>query len=169
MTIKTLFPPDRSRLGDSLAIFLAGTIDMGSSVDWQAEFTKGLELTGFDLTVLNPRRPEWDSSWSQDINNEAFRGQVEWELDHIDRADFVVMNFLPGSRSPITLMELGYIAGKSDNWTETLVCCPPGFWRRGNVQIMCARHKIPLFDNMLSLHVALSERLEERHEGGGEI
>lgn len=137
MPITTIFPPDRPRLGSSLSIFLAGTIDMGNSVDWQTEFTKGLELTGYDLTVLNPRRPEWDSSWAQDINNESFRGQVEWELDHIDEADFVVMNFLPDSQSPITLMELGYIAGKEDSWTEALVCCPPGFWRRGNVQIIC--------------------------------
>lgn len=169
MTITTIFPPDRPRLSSSLSIFLAGTIDMGNSVDWQTEFTKGLELTGYDLTVLNPRRPEWDSSWAQDISNESFRGQVEWELDHIDEADFVVMNFLPDSQSPITLMELGYIAGKNDSWTEALVCCPPGFWRRGNVQVICARHQIAIFDDMLSLHVALAKRIEEHHEGVGEI
>lgn len=169
MPITTIFPPDRPRLSSNLSIFLAGTIDMGNSVDWQTEFTKGLELSGYDLTVLNPRRPEWDSSWAQDISNESFRGQVEWELDYIDEADFVVMNFLPDSQSPITLMELGYIAGKNDSWTEALVCCPPGFWRRGNVQIICARHKIALFDDMLSLHVALAERIEEHYEGASEI
>jgi hypothetical protein len=27
---------------------------------------------------------------------------------------------------------------------KLLVCCPEGFWRKGNVEIVCARYGVPL-------------------------
>jgi hypothetical protein len=26
---------------------------------------------------------------------------------------------------------------------KLLVCCPEGYWRRGNVEVVCARYQIP--------------------------
>ena len=28
------------------------------------------------------------------------------------------------------------------------VCCPEGFWRRGNVEVVCRRYHVPLFSSL---------------------
>lgn len=160
MVVEVFTPPTPAYHSRNPTIFLAGTIDNGQSEDWQIGFAKKLEtMTADDVTIYNPRRAAWDATLVQDISNKTFREQVEWELEHIDDANFVVMNFLPGSLSPITLMELGYLAG-GDSPCRTLVCCPEGFWRRGNVQVMCARHMIDLYDDMDTLMVDLVDQIE---------
>ena len=120
------------------AVFLAGSIDMGAATDWQAALTAA--LTGLDVVVLNPRRDEWDASWRQSIDEPRFREQVEWELDGLDRADVLAMWFTPTSQAPITLLELGLYAARG----RLVVGCPDGFWRRGNVEVVCARFGVPL-------------------------
>lgn len=61
-------------------VFLAGTIDMGNSEDWQRELTDFLLSINPELTIYNPRRDDWDSSWKQEIQNAQFNHQVTWEL-----------------------------------------------------------------------------------------
>lgn len=124
------------------SIFLAGTIDNGDSFDWQSEVIKS--LNGFDITILNPRRKDWDSSWKQTIDDPQFNEQVNWELDALDKADFILMYFAPESKSPISLLELGLYA----NSNKLIVCCPDGFYRKGNVEIVCKRYGISLFDSL---------------------
>jgi hypothetical protein len=70
--------------------------------------------------------------------------QVSWELDMLDAADVVVMYLAPGTKSPVSLLELGLWARSG----KLKVCCPEGFWRRGNVEVVCQRHQIPLFDTL---------------------
>ena len=65
---------------------------------------------------------------------------MEWELDGLERADVIAMWFAPDTRAPITLLELGLHARRK----KVVVGCPDGFWRRGNVEIVCARFGIPL-------------------------
>lgn len=138
-----------------IKIFLAGTIDMGNSIDWQQKLTDTLresisdynELLGGapDIHIFNPRRDDWDSTWEQTVENEMFNEQVTWELQNIEDSDLVAINFLPDSKSPITLLELGLLAGGSPE--KVIVCCPKEFYRRGNVEIVCSRYNIPIFDN----------------------
>lgn len=117
-------------------IFLAGTIDMGQSENWQEDLTRILQpLPGI---ILNPRREGWDNSWEQKFENVKFKEQVEWELDALDMADRILMYFVPESKSPISLLELGLHA----NSKKLVVCCPHGFWRKGNVDIICNRYEI---------------------------
>lgn len=118
------------------SVFLAGSIEMGTAEKWQAKFAAGLE--GLDVNVLDPRRDDWDSSWTQDISNDQFREQVEWELECMERADLMVVYFDPSTKAPITLMELGLHAIENDD--RLVVCCPDGFWRKGNVDIVCRRY-----------------------------
>ena len=118
-------------------VFLAGSIEMGAAEDWQSTLTSAL---GEHLTVLNPRREEWDASWRQSIDEPKFREQVEWELDGLDRADVIAMWFAGGTKSPITLLELGLHARGG----KLIIGCPPEFWRRGNIEVVSARCKIPL-------------------------
>ncbi len=115
-------------------LFLAGSIEMGKAGDWQELVTKSLE--GKVLTILNPRRDQWDSSWEQSIENPIFKAQVEWELEGLERADFRLFHFEAGTKSPITLMELGLCA----RMENVIVHCAEGFWRKGNVDVVCERY-----------------------------
>jgi hypothetical protein len=126
-------------------IFLAGTIEMGNSEDWQSKLSN--VLSDRPYTVLNPRRADWDSSWTQEFENPQFYQQVTWELNALDKADIIILYLLPDSKSPISLMELGLYA----NSGKLLVCCPNGFWRKGNVDIVCERFNIPLYENIEKL------------------
>lgn len=132
-------------------VFLAGSIEMGAAVNWQEQVTAALD--GKDLTILNPRRDDWDSSWVQSIENPQFREQVEWELNALDRADCIIMYFDPNTKSPISLLELGLYARS----TKLIVCCPEGFWRKGNVDVVCNKYGI--------IQVATLDELIERLKG----
>jgi hypothetical protein len=84
------------------------------------------------------------SSWSQRADDPQFSEQVSWELDMLDAADVVVMYFAPGTKSPVSLLELGLCARSG----KLKVCCPEGFWRCGNVEMVCQRNRIPLFGSL---------------------
>lgn len=122
-------------------VFLAGSIDQGRADDWQTAIAAA--LTGLDVVVLNPRRDAWDASWQQSIENLEFRGQVTWELDGLERANRIAVWFAPASQAPITLLEFGLHARGG----KLVVGCPSGFWRRGNVEVVCERFAIPLVAN----------------------
>jgi hypothetical protein len=136
--VKAPSPPGFER-----RIFLAGSIEMGLAEQWQERIVKALSNVS-GLVILNPRRDYWDAGWEQRADNPQFSGQVSWELDMLDAADIVVMYLAPGTNSPISLLELGLCA----NSGKLKVCCPEGFWRRGNVEIVCMRHRIPLFETL---------------------
>jgi hypothetical protein len=126
------------------SFFLAGTIDMGHSVDWQSYSID--VLSEHASVIYNPRRDNWDSSWTQEIDSPEFNVQVNWELEHIEKADYVLMYFAPESQSPITLLELGIVAAKYPN--KLLVSCPDGFWRKGNVDIVCNRYGVRTYETL---------------------
>ena len=124
-------------------IFLAGSIEMGAASNWQHKVMNDLSETAHETLFLNPRRADWDSSWEQVASNPQFRHQVTWELDMLDHADMIVVYFDPNTKAPISLLELGLHAKGTK---QILVCCPDGFWRKGNIQIVCERYNIPMFD-----------------------
>jgi len=140
------------------SVFLAGSIEMGVAVDWQAEVSAA--LSSLDVLVLNPRRAAWDASWEQSIDNPVFREQVEWELDALDAADVVLMYFAPNTKSPITLLEMGIHAAK--NPEKMIVCCPAGFWRKGNVDIVCRRYGVIQVETLDELIATTVKTLTER-------
>lgn len=143
MPIVVKKPPAAPALASSdVAVFLAGSIDMGAAEDWQSALASA--LGDLDVVALNPRRDAWDATWVQRLDNAVFREQVEWELDGLARADVVAMWFAPTSQAPITLLELGLVAASASR--KLVVGCPDGFWRKGNVEVVCARFGVPLFD-----------------------
>jgi hypothetical protein len=121
--------------GDGMTIFLAGSIEMGAAEKWQDRVTNAFKKSS--LVFFNPRRDDWDSSWGQSIHNPQFSEQVNWELDRLAEADEILMYFDPNTKSPITLLELGLFATN-----DITVICPEGFWRKGNVDIVCKRYGI---------------------------
>ena len=129
---------------NQLSVFLAGSIEMGKAEDWQKVLTSKLETLGKDLTVFNPRRDDWDSSWTQEQSNLQFNQQVNWELNRLDECTIIFMYFSPETQSPISLLELGRYSGAK----EMVVCCPRAFWRSGNVEILCTRNNTPMFETI---------------------
>ena len=112
-------------------------------------------LQGSDVVILNPRRDEWDATWEQSISNPHFREQVEWELAAQELATMIAMYFEPSTKAPITLLELGLSARSG----KVVVCCPDGFWRKGNVEVVCAKYGIPMVDTLDDLVAAVGSRI----------
>ena len=141
-------PPAKFEGVGSYTIFLAGTIDMGEALDWQKMVQDKLAQFGDWLTILNPRRDDWDSSWEQSIDEPQFKQQVLWELDGQKAADLIIFCFAINeeeaekAKAPITLLELGMFHNK-----QAVICCPQGFYRKGNVDIVAERFGIPIYEN----------------------
>ncbi len=127
-------------------IFLAGSIEMGVAENWQERMVRELENIKH-LIIYNPRRDDWDSSWVQSIDNGQFNEQVTWELDKMKQSSIIPMYFEPGTKSPITLLEFGLFADSG----KLIVCCPDGFWRKGNVDIVCREYNIEQVDSLEQL------------------
>jgi len=136
-------------------VFLAGSIEMGAAEDWQRLAEEA--LADCEVTIFNPRRDDWDSSWEQRIHNSEFNHQVNWEMDRLEEADHILMYFAPSTKSPISLLELGLHAKDE----KLIVVCPDGFWRKGNVEIVCLREGIWLYESLADALIDLSSILTE--------
>jgi hypothetical protein len=148
-----LYYNDNTNIGD---VFLGGSIEMGLAEPWQERLVN--EFKDTDLRFLNPRRDDWDSSWVQEASNPEFSQQVNWELDALEYSDLIVFYFDPNTKSPITLMELGLVAGCGN----VIVCCPDGFWRKGNVEIVCQRYDLTLVNNFDELVIEVKKFAKTR-------
>lgn len=121
---------------NEIKIFLAGTIDNGDSENWQKEicdYAKTLEPSR-DVVIFNPRRENWNKT----PDPEELENQIVWELENLERCDWIFMNILGTSKSPITLLEMGLFK----NNPGLKVFCPPEFYRFDNVRVVCDRYKI---------------------------
>ncbi len=125
-------------------IFLAGSIEMGVAEQWQERVVKMLE--GTPWTILNPRRDDWDNSWKQTMDDERFVEQVQWELQGLETCEKAIVYFSPETKAPITLLELGLLSQIDPK--KCLVVCPEGFYRKGNVMVVCDRYRIPVFHSL---------------------
>jgi hypothetical protein len=124
------------------SVFLAGSIEMGVAEDWQSTMGKWFLSMGWN--IFNPRRTDWDSSWIQSYENPQFNQQVSWELNALEKSDVILMYLDPNTKSPISLLELGLHATSK----KLYVVCPDGFYRRGNVEMVCSTYDIPLFNTL---------------------
>lgn len=126
-------------------IFLGGSIEMGTAELWQEKFIS--ELSDLPVQFLNPRRDDWNSSWTQEITNLQFKQQVEWELNGLEVADVIVMVFDINTKSPISLLESGLFAKSG----KLVILCPEGFWRKGNIDVVCEYYNIKQVRNFSEL------------------
>jgi len=134
--------PNKLENDGRVKVFLAGSIGLpdsgGKAEDWQKMIIK--ELSDYPIQFLNPRRDDWDSSWKQTIEDKQFNEQVTWELSSLEASQFIIMYFDPNTKSPISLLELGIHA--CCNPERLIVLCPEGFWRKGNVDIVCKKYGV---------------------------
>lgn len=148
-------PPIRPTV-KSPSVILYGAIQSDPEKDWQTSLARS--LSDLPVTILNPRRDDWDSTWVEDILFPKFKEQVAWEMDYAQVADIIVFYFAPGTLTPITLLELGMYAGTG----KAIVCCPEGFYKRGNVQMVCLRYEIELLGTLHELHETVRNKVLEK-------
>lgn len=132
-------------------VFLGGSIEMGTAEEWQERIAQALADT--DWIVLNPRREHWHNSWHETKDNPKFREQVQWELAGMEAADKIIMYFSPQTKSPISCLELGLHAHSG----KLIVCCPEGFWRKGNIDIVCEKYGIKQVQNFEDIITELKQ------------
>lgn len=145
-----VYKPLRNRKGPeyNCSVFLGGTIDNGDSTDWQSELIEMLKNTDPDgyisynqditLDIFNPRRDDWDPDASYDDKVD----QINWELEHLEESDMIIINILSDSKSPISLMEIGLFKDHKN----IVVFCDTDFYRYENVETVCDRYNIPLYN-----------------------
>ena len=75
-------PQEIARDKSFTRVFLAGTIDMGNSRDWQKEIHGTFSKTGGRYILFNPRQEHWDATRPGEMDY-----QVRWELDHLEEAE----------------------------------------------------------------------------------
>ena len=150
--------PQKYPSDSKFTIFLGGSIEMGKAELWQEAITE--KLKDFDIRILNPRRDDYDAGQKQSIDNPYFKEQVTWELDGLDRADLIVMYLQPDTLSPISMMEIGLYINTLDWNKQMIICCPDGFWRRGNIEILVDRFPFHcrLVDSLQELEKMIIEK-----------
>lgn len=121
----------------TISVFLAGSIEMGVASNWQAKVIK--ELKDTHIIVYNPRRDDWDNSWGP--MSKELKDQINWELDNLEKADYIFMYLDPKTKSPISLLEFGMYAKSG----KLIVVCDPNFYRYTNVMITAEKYTIPVF------------------------
>lgn len=120
-------------------IFLAGTIDMGNSEDWQTALFERFSEADGRFILFNPRQEHWDASRPGEMDY-----QVNWELEHLEEADIIIMNIIGSSQSPISLLEMGLHAREG----KLHVVCEASYYRYDNVRITCSYYGIPLYSSL---------------------
>jgi hypothetical protein len=127
--------------GEGASVFLGGGIS--GCGDWQRELAAALDGAG--LTLLNPRRSEFDVA---DVH--AAEAQIEWEHRHLRRASAVLFWFPCETLCPITLYELG---AWSMAQKPLFIGVHPGYARRFDVcvQTRLQRPEVTIVDSLASL------------------
>ena len=145
-----------------ITVFLSGAIDRNKAVSWR-EYVAS-KLNHLPVILIDPYRPDWNNTWREEATFEPFRRQVEWELDTMEAANIIVVHFTATEQAPISLLEFGLFARESRRDRKLLVMCPDGYWKKGNVQIVCARFGIPLLDDLDDLVNAIDANVIEIHQ-----
>ncbi|KAI1410447.1 hypothetical protein F5Y13DRAFT_74265 [Hypoxylon sp. FL1857] len=150
---QVIFAPSKEDPRGVKSIFLAGTTTKTDGRDWREVLTES--LSDLPLTIFNPYRKDWDSTWREDITFEPFREQVEWELEKQDSADIVVVHFHRMTEAPVSLLELGLCARTG----KAIVVCDKEYKKRGNVQIVCQKYGVEMVESIETLRPAIVKRL----------
>lgn len=146
--------PSEEPVSGVKSVFLAGTTTAVGDIDWRKQLSTS--LSEHPITFFNPNRPDWDSTWREDITFTPYREQVLWELDKQAKADLVVVYFHPATVAPISLLEFGLSARIPD---KVVAIAPKGYSKRGNVQIVCQKFGIEFLDYIDNLHETVLHKL----------
>ena len=126
---------------NKVSIFLGGSIDKETSPDWRKGLTVYLSQQDYQdkLVIFNPRYEDWGKGWHKDPEDEDFRAQAQWEMDHQSKADILIYWFCAERASPITMLEFGIHHKKNP-----IVGVSKNFGRYGYLVLTCEYHDLPL-------------------------
>lgn len=116
------------------SVFLAGAIDMGSAVDWQADVITAVEP--YKITVVNPRRAKFDETTLDE--------QILWELQALEEVNRIFMWFPKDSKAPISFFEAGLYMRSH----KMIIGAEVGFYRRRNLELTTRRYGIELHESI---------------------
>ncbi len=131
-------------------VFLAGTIEMGNSEDWQSKVVDLLSV--YPIGVFNPRRI------IPPLEKFEIIEQINWELNSINFCNIIFMYLAKETISPISLYELGLLQGFHANNKKVVLYCEAGYLRDLNVLVttdhpLYKNQNIELFDDFdLAFH-----------------
>ena len=140
-------------------VFHAGSAATTSSTPWRTTLTHNLShqlTTRQSITILNPHRSDWDSTWIESPTFAPFAEQVAWELRGQEIADIIAFYFDPDTQAPISLLELGLSVRSG----KCVVCCPARYWKWGNVALVCERSGVKVVETLAELGEAVIRRLD---------
>lgn len=130
---------------DKECIFLAGSM-VGSmvgsmaarlDVNWRQTVADNFQEKYHLLDPTNHNR----------LEDLEIREHIKWELKGMEKSDYIIMNFLPNSLSPISMVELGmYIATN-----KLIVVCPKEFYKWRYIDTLCKEHNTPIFNELEEL------------------
>ena len=112
--ITVLYPGDQLPVvtNDAIKVYLGGTMDFGSSEnDWQTKFVEGLTkltdplkgllmIKGANWIIFNPHVPP-TNRLAPTLENPEFIAIMQWRMAMMDVADFVFLNIMNKSVSPM--------------------------------------------------------------------
>lgn len=128
---QVIYAPSNEAPSGLKSVFLAGTTSEVDAHDWREALSTA--LSDVPVTIYNPYRADWDSSWREDINFTPYREQVEWELEKQDKADIVVIYFHRPPRHRSVCSSLGSVRG----FQERLSLSVPRGTGRGGMCKLC--------------------------------
>ncbi|CAG8955767.1 hypothetical protein HYFRA_00011636 [Hymenoscyphus fraxineus] len=136
------------------SIFLSGFISPADDC-WRDTLSE--ELSHSSVTIINPLRRDWDSTWKASLTDSKFVNQVTWELNALEQADIVVVNLGVNTEASISLMELGFVAGRGK---AIVVCCADEYKNSGNVRVFCEKLGITVVKTLKDLISSTEQALE---------
>ena len=121
---------------DEAFCFLAGSIDFKESTSWRdLVVNKSSKNTIF----FDPTREDHDV-----LGNQEMVCHIQWELEALELADMIILNFLPQAKSLISLVELGLYMKTS----KLIVVCPKEFYQYRYVSTICDKYNAPIYHNL---------------------
>lgn len=117
-------------------MFLAGSMDYKTTNSWRDHVTSVLKDS---YVILDPTHKNHDN-----LNEEDMKSHIQWELDALAMADNILLNFLPESSSPISLVELGLYVSSN----KMIVVCPEEFYKSKYVYTLCETYNTPIYNTI---------------------
>lgn len=121
---------------DETFCFLAGSIDFKESTSWRDLVVSG---NSKNTIFFDPTREDHDT-----LGNQEMMSHIQWELEALELADMIILNFLPEAKSPISLVEFGLYL-KSN---KLIVVCPKEFYQYRYVSAICDKYNTPIYHNL---------------------
>lgn len=121
--------------GNKDYVFLAGSIDLKLKGNWR---NKLIDIVGNKVHFIDPTISNHD-----ELDDNQMKKHINWELDALNLADKVFLNFLPDSKSPISLIELGLYV----RTPKLIVVCPDEFYQSRYIKTLCEKYKVTIFND----------------------